>query len=70
MSLNDTIVSDILLDSSVAVKPALYGSQYYLKATGRYVSTAVGTAAAAKPVLIGMGRDAVFDAVSERVPRR
>ena len=65
-----SIVTDILLDASVAVKPALYGSQYYLKATGRYVSTAVGTAAAAKPILIGIGRDEVFDAVSDRVPRR
>lgn len=64
------VILDVALSSSVAVKPALYGSRFYSTATGRYITNVVGTTATVKPILIGIGVDIVGGTISERTPRR
>lgn len=40
-----SVVTDAILSSSVAIKPALYGSRFYSQVTGRYISNSVGARA-------------------------
>ena len=60
-----SVVLDLVVNVSVAVKPAFRASRYYSKATGRYVSDLVGTREALKPYLISGAVDIVGDAVSK-----
>ncbi len=60
-----SVILDLALSSSVAVKPALQGSQFYSRITGQYLSRATGMAEAAKSTLVS----AVVDIASRQVTR-
>jgi len=65
-----TVVLDVGLSSSVAVKPAFHGSRYYSTATGRYVSNLAGFRAETKPILIDWTVGKTGDVVSDQVPKK
>ena len=60
------VIGDLTLNSSVAVKPALHGMNFYSKTTGQYVTKSLSTVVeASKSFFVSIGIWGIGNAVTK-----